>query len=94
MYKHKKFNDEFSSYLPKMTKPPVKMKDILSKRKAQQKEHHESIQYRNDILNAVKRQNYINEYDRINGIFSNNIAHGHVSAAYLTNRKKNIKRFI
>ena len=91
MYKHKKFNDEFSSYLPKMTKPPVKMKDILSKRKAQQKEHHESIQYRNDILNAVKRQNYINEYDRIKAELSHNITHGHVSHATLTARQKRLK---
>ena len=42
------------------------LKDVFKKRK----EQHESIQLRHDIINAVKRQNYINEYDRINGYLS------------------------
>ena len=88
MYKHKKFNDKFPEYLPKLIKPPVKMKDIFSKRK----EQHESIQLSHDIINAVKRQNYINEYDRINGELSRNITHGHVSHAHLTARKERLKQ--
>ena len=87
MYKHKKFNDKFQEYLPKIKKPPVNLKDVFKKRK----EQHESIQFRRDILQANKRQNYINEYDRINGILSHNITHGHVSEAHLTTRKKRLK---
>ena len=87
MYKHKKFGDKFQEHLPTIKRPPVKLKDLLKKKK----EQHESLQYRHDMIQANKRQNYINGYDRINGILTNNIAHGHVSAAYLTNRKNRIK---
>ena len=83
MYKHKQFGDKFQEYLPKI-KPPVNLKDVFKKRK----EQHESVQYRHDIIQANKRQNYINEYDRIDGILSHNVAHGHVSAKYLEDRKK------
>ena len=87
MYKHKQFGDKFQEYLPKIKKPPVNLKDVFKKRK----EQHESVQYRHDIIQANKRQNYINEYDRINGILSHNIAHGHVSAKHLEDRKTRIK---
>ncbi len=87
MYKHKKFNDKFPEYLPKANRPPVNLKDVFKKRK----EQHESIQLRHDIINAVKRQNYINEYDRINGYLSHNITHGHISHAHLTARKERLK---
>jgi len=88
MYKHKQFGDKFQEYLPTIKRPPVKLKDLLKKKK----EQHESLQYRHDMIQANKRENYINEYDRINGILSNNIAHGHVSAEYLTSRNNKIKK--
>ncbi len=78
MYKHKK--------LPTPTNPPVNTSKMLRMRK----ERIASAQLRHDMIQANKRQNYINEYDRINGILSNNIAHGHISAAYLTNRKEKL----
>ena len=79
MYKHKS--------LPTPTNPP----NNTSKMLRMHKERIASIQLRHDMIQANKRQNYINEYDRINGILSNSIAHGHVSAAYLTNRKEKLK---
>jgi hypothetical protein len=79
MYKHKQ--------LPSQSRPPTNTAKVLR----MHKERVASVQLRHDMIQANKRQNYINEYDRINGILSNNIAHGHVSAAYLTNRKTRIK---
>ena len=87
MYKHKKFNDKFQEYLPKIKKPPVNLKDVFKKRK----EQHESVQLRHDIIQANQRQNYINEYDRINGYLTHNITHGHISREYLTKRKERLK---
>ena len=78
MYKHKK--------LPTPTNPIN-----TSKMLRMHKERIASVQLRHDMIQANKRQNYINEYDRINGILSNNIAHGYDSAAYLTNRKEKLK---
>ena len=79
MYKHKQ--------LPSQSRPPINTAKVLR----MHRERVASVQLRHDMIQANKRQNYINEYDRINGILSNNIAHGHVSAAYLTNRKTRIK---
>ena len=79
MFKHKK--------LPTPTNPPINTAKVLK----MHKERVASVQLRHDMIQANKRQNYINEYDRINGILSNNIAHGHVSAAYLTNRTEKLK---
>jgi hypothetical protein len=53
-----------------------------------------SVQLRQDMIQANKRQNYINEYDRINGMLSHNITHGHISHDHLTKKKREIKRFI
>ena len=79
MYKHKN--------LPTTINPPINTAKVLRTHK----ERIASVQLRHDMIQANKRQNYINEYDRINGILSNSIAHGHVSAAYLTNRKEKLK---
>ena len=79
MYKHKQ--------LPSQSRPPINTAKVLR----MHRERVASVQLRHDMIQANKRQNYINEYDRIDGILSNNIAHGHVSAAYLTNRKTRLK---
>ena len=79
MYKHSK--------LPKPINAPINIETILRKHKTKVA----SLQLRHDIIQANKRQNYINEYDRINGILSHNIAHGHVSHDYLTKRKDQLK---
>ena len=50
-----------------------------------------SVQLRQDMIQANKRQNYINEYDRINGMLSHNITHGHISHDHLTKRKEKLK---
>ena len=51
MYKHKQFGDKFQEYLPTIKRPPVKLKDLLKKKK----EQHESLQYRHDMIQANKR---------------------------------------
>ena len=79
MYKHKQ--------LPSQSRPPINTAKVLR----MHRERVASVQLRHDMIQANKRQNYMNEYDRINGILSHNIAHGHVSAAYLTNRKDKLK---
>ena len=79
MYKHKQ--------LPSQSRPPINTAKVLR----MHRERVASVQLRHDMIQANKRQNYINEYDRINGILSNHIAHGHVSAAYLSNRKTRLK---
>ncbi len=79
MYKHKQ--------LPSQSRQPINTAKVLR----MHRERVASVQLRHDMIQANKRQNYINEYDRINGILSNNIAHGHISAAYLTNRKDKLK---
>ena len=79
MYKHKQ--------LPSQSRPPIntaKVLRILRERIA-------SVQLRHDTIQANKRQSYINECDRINGMLSHNITHGHVSYDHLTNRKNRIK---
>ena len=84
MYKHKQFGDKFQEYLPTIKRPPVKLKDLLKKKK----EQHESVHYRHDIIQANKRQNYIDEYDRINGMLTNNIAHGRTRKCSIFNKQK------
>ena len=79
MYKHKK--------LPTPVNPPISTAKVLRKHR----ERIASLQLRHDMIQANKRQNYINEYDRINGYLSHNIAHGHVSHAHLTTRKEKLK---
>jgi hypothetical protein len=53
MYKHNK--------LPKPINAPINIETILRKHKTKVA----SLQLRHDIIQANKRQNYINEYDRI-----------------------------
>jgi len=79
MYKHSK--------LPKPIIAPINTETILRKHKTKVA----SLQLRHDIIQATKRQNYINEYDRINGELSHNITHGHISHARLTARKDILK---
>ena len=79
MFKHKK--------LPTPTNPPIDTAKVL-------KTHGERIasaHLRQDMIQANKRQNYINEYDRINGMLSHNITHGHISHDHLTKRKEKLK---
>ena len=53
MYKHKQFGDKIQENIPIIKRPPVKLKDLLKKKK----EQHESIQYRHDMIQSNKRQN-------------------------------------
>ena len=79
MYKHKK--------LPTPTNPPINTSKMLR----MHKERIASVQLRHDMIQANKRQSYINEYDRNKGYLSHNITHGHVSHAHLTARKEILK---
>ena len=87
MYNHKKFDSHFEAIIPTIKTAPVDLHKIFKKRK----EQHESVQLRHDIIQHDKRQNYINEYDRINGYLSHNITHGHISYEHLTKRKERLK---
>ena len=79
MFKHKK--------LPTPTNPPVNAAKVPT----MHRERIASVQLRQDMIQANKRQNYINEYDRINGMLSHNITHGHISHDHLTKRKEKLK---
>ena len=79
MFKHKK--------LPSPTNPPINTAKVLK----MHKERVASVQLRHDMIQANKRQNYINEYDRINGMLTHNITHWHISHDHLTNRQKRLK---
>ena len=79
MYKHKQ--------LPTTTNPPINTAKVLK----MHKERVASVQLRHDMIQANKRQNYINEYDRINGMLSYNITHWHISHDHLTKRKERLK---
>jgi len=75
MYKHKN--------LPSQSRPPINAAKVLRIHR----ERVASVQLRHDMIQANIRQNYINEYDRINGVLSHNITHGHISYDHLTKRK-------
>ena len=79
MFKHKK--------LPSPVNPPINTAKVLRAHR----ERIASLQLRHDMIQANKRQNYINEYDRINGLLSHNITHGHISHSHLTKRKETLK---
>ena len=72
MFKHKK--------LPTPINPPINTAKVLKRHR----ERIASVQLRQDMIHANKRQNYINGYDRINGVLSHNITHGHISHDHLT----------
>ena len=73
--------------LPTFVKAPIDAEKVLKRHATRVA----SLQLRHDMIQANKRQNYINEYDRINGYLMHNITHGHVSHAHLTNRKEQLK---
>ena len=79
MYKHKN--------LPTPINPPINTAKVLRTHE----ERIASVQLRHDMIQANKRQNYMNEYDRINGMLSHNITHGHISYDHLTKRKEKLK---
>ena len=73
--------------LPIITRAPISYATIL--RKGRIKEA--SLQYRHDVANSRQIQNYINEYDRIKGMLSHNITHGHYDYQRLKNRQEELK---
>ena len=74
--------------LPKMIHPPFSLTAFLKKLKRKEA----LLQYRHDIINATKRQNYINEYDRIAGMLNHSITHRHVDHNRLLNRQAELKK--
>ena len=73
--------------LPIITKAPISYATIL--RKGRIKEA--SLQFRHDVAKARIRQNYMNEFDRIKGMLSHNITHGHYDYQRLKNRQTELK---
>ncbi len=71
MNKHKKLQPNHV-LVPRIVKPPISYATILAKNRLKEA----SLQYRHDVIQASKRQNYINEYDRLKGILTSNISHG------------------
>jgi len=87
MNKHKKLAPN-QGYVPRMTKAPITMAQILEKLKMK----HASVHHRNEILSTQRRVNYVNEYDRLAGLLSHNITRGHVDYNRLKNRQAELRR--
>ena len=73
--------------VPKFINAPISPEAVLKRHKTRVS----SLQLRHEIIQANKRQNYINEYDRVHGYLINNIAHGHVSRDSLLQRQERLK---
>ena len=57
--------------LPRSSKVPYNMKELLQK----YQDKLASIHHRNTWLKNINQANYINEYNRLKGIFTNSIVH-------------------
>ena len=87
MNKHKKLAPN-QGYVPRMTKAPITMEMILKELAMK----HASVHHRNEILATQHRLNYMNEYNRLAGLLSQNITHGHVDYNRLKNRQAELRR--
>ena len=87
MRKDKKLKLNAAS-IPNLIVPRSNYTDFLKKHNIK----HESLQLRHDALKSNRRLNYINEYDRIQGMLSHNITHGHYDYQRLKNRQADLKK--
>ena len=87
MNKHKKLAPN-QGLVPKMINPPFQLEAFLKKLKKKEA----LLQYRHDMLNATRRQNYINEYERIAGLLSQSVTSRHVDHNRLMNRQAELKQ--
>ena len=87
MNKHKKLAPN-QGLIPKIQKPPISVEKFLEKLATRRA----LVQYRNDIVQAQHRQNYINEYDRIAGILHKSITNGYMDHSRLKDRQAELKK--
>ena len=87
MNKHQKLAPN-QALVPKMINAPFSLEHFLKKLKRKEA----LLQYRLDIEKATRRQNYINEYDRIAGILSHSVTHRHMDHHRLMNRQEELKK--
>ena len=73
--------------IPKIGNAPVSLATIFKKQNIKDA----SLSYRRDIMQANKRQMYMNEYDRLKGMLTSNISHGHHDFDRLKNRQDELK---
>ena len=88
MPKHSKKVLPNHGLIPTHVKSPISYSSILNKNRIQEA----SLQYRHDVIQASKRQNYINEYDRLKGMLSNNISKGHHDHHRLQHRQQQLTK--
>ena len=86
MNKSKKLNPN-QGLVPKMIHPPFSLQSFMRKLKTKQA----LLQYRQDVMSATNRQNYINEYDRIAGLLSHSVTHRDIDHNRLKNRQAELK---
>ena len=89
MNKHQKLAPN-QGLVPTMINAPFSLEAFLKKLKRKEA----LLQYRHDMLNATRRQNYINEYDRAAGILNHSITHRHMDHHRLTDRQAELKQLI
>ncbi len=76
------------SYIPKLIRPPISYNKIFEKARVKDA----SLSFRHAMIQANKRQNYINEYDRLKGILTSDISHGSHDHVRLQERQKDLKQ--
>ena len=86
MNKHKKSVDV--SFIPNISKPIRGYKNMLKESQNKQA----LLKFRMDTIQAMNRNNYRNEYDRITGVLDKTIQHNYFDIPRLLNRKDELKR--
>ena len=89
MNKHQKLAPN-QVLVPKMINPPFSLEVFLKKLKRKEA----LIKYRQDMHEATKRLNYINEYERIAGLLSKSTTHSFMDSSRLKNRQAELKRLL
>ena len=84
MNKHKKSVNV--SFIPKISKPIRGYTHII--RHSQNQEA--LMKFRRDTIQAMNRNNYRNEYDRISGVLSKSIQHNYFDFPRLANRQNEL----
>ena len=74
--------------VPIMIRAPFSLAAFLKKLKRKEA----LLQYRLDMEKATRRQNYINEYDRIAGLLNHSVTHRHMDHKRLMNRQEELKK--
>ena len=86
MNKHKKSVNV--NFIPKISKPIRGYTHML--RHSQNQEA--LLKFRRDTIQAMNRNSYRNEYDRISGVLSKSIQHNYFDFPRLVNRQSELKK--